>query len=226
MALLMGVQSIDRAALLLLARMSDTLRTATSLVVSTRIESERVDKLGRIRTIYVRQQAALQRPNLLYIVTAGDVQPYGTWYDGAVLTVYTPENERFARAVLYSNDDAILHKLSHRYDLSAAVAPFLSSNPYAALRREIRTARVIGRAYADDQPCTLLAFTGAHVDWQLWITADDNPLPARMATIFKQRPGKPRMVIEFVRWDLGLQLARPMFEFRPPPGTQAATFAL
>lgn len=224
-ALSLAVQSIDRDALALVAKMSAALRSATSIVVSTRIEREEVNRAGQVRTVYVRQQAALQRPNLLYIVTAGDVPPYGTWYDGTVLTGYAPEKQRFARVVLNENDDAILRRLTRQYDLSAPVAPFLSSDPYKALRREITTARIVGRAYADDQPCTLLAFTGTHIDWQLWITADDTPLPARMAAIFKHRPGKPRVVIEFVRWDLDLPLAHPMFEFRPPPGAQAATFS-
>ena len=224
--LLLGSQRVDPAAIAVLKHMSATLSTATSLVVSTRVEREQVDKSGRIRNVYVRQQAAVQRPNLLYIVTAGDIQPYGTWYDGIVLSVYLPEKQRFARTVLSENNDAVLRRLSDRYDLSAPVAPFLASNPYRVLGREIESARIVGRAYADDQPCTLLAFTGKHIDWQLWVTADDSPLPARMAAIFKHRPGKPRLVIEFIRWDLDLPLARPMFEFRPPPGAQAATFAL
>jgi hypothetical protein len=224
--LLLGLQRVDPAAMTLLSHMSATLSSARSLVVSTRVEREQVDRFGRIRNVYIRQQAAVQRPNLLYIATAGDVQPYGTWYDGVVLSVYEPAKQRFARTVLSEDDDAVLRKLSDRYDLSAPIAPFLASNPYRVLRREIETARIVGRAYADDEPCTLLAFTGKHIDWQLWVTADDTRLPARMAAIFKHRPGKPRLVIEFVRWDLDLPLARPMFEFRPPPGAQAATFAL
>jgi hypothetical protein len=220
----LAASQIDPSAMTLLARMSSTLSEAESLVVTARIEREERGSDGQMLNFYSTTQAALKRPNRLYTATAGDVQPYATWYDGAVLTVYMPLSKTYGRTLVAENNDSLLKRLSGHFEMSSPLAPFLSSNPYAQLRRQIRTAKVIQDVQAGDVLCRQIAFTGRDVDWQLWITIDDDtPLPARMAAIFKHRPGKPRVVVEFERWDLDVTLTPSTFRFDPPTGANAAT---
>lgn len=226
-ALLLAVSHPDPRAMSLLARMSATLSHAKSLVVTAHIEREARDDAGQMLDFYSTTQIALQRPNRLYAATAGDVQAYATWYDGTVLTIYKPQDKTYGRVIFSANDDALLKRLSGRFSMSSPLIPFLASNPYERLRREIRTARVIGDVQAGDVLCRQLAFTGRDIDWQIWITIDDDTaLPARIAAIFKHRPGKPRVVVEFDRWDLDVDLAPSTFRFAPPIGANAATFAM
>lgn len=215
---------LDPGAMALLAHMSATLSNAKSLVVTARIEREQLGADGQMLNYYVTTRAAMRRPNLFYTATAGDVQPYATWYDGTVLTVYLPRRKTVDRFVIDGNDDALMTRLSRHYDISSPLAPFLAANPYAALRRQIVSARIVGDVQAGDILCKQLAFVGKDIDWQLWVTIDDdNPLPARVAVLFKHRPGKPRVVVEFVRWDLDVPLSPQSFRFRPPAGVRAQT---
>lgn len=220
----LAASQIDPGAMTLLARMSATLSQAKSLVVTARIEREELGADGQMLNFYSTTQAALKRPNHLYTATAGDVQPYATWYDGAVLTVYMPQSKTYGRTLVAENDDTLLHRLSGHFEMSSPLAPFLSSNPLSELRRQIRAARVVEDVEAGDVLCRHIAFTGRDVDWQLWITIDDDlPLPARMAAVFKHRPGKPRVVVEFERWDLDVALTPATFRFEPPIGASAET---
>ncbi len=218
-------QHIDPRAVALLERMSGTLSRATSIVVTAHIEREQMDANGQILNSYVTTMAAMKRPNLLYTATVGDGRPYATWYDGSLLTVYMPSRKTYDQLFYAGDDDVVLRKISRLRKGYSPMTPFLSSNPYASLRHEIRGARIIGDVYAGDILCRQIAFTGTHMDWQIWITLDDEPLPARMAVLFKHRPGHPRVVIEFERWDLDLLLDPSTFYFKRPPHARPASYA-
>lgn len=227
-SVLLAVSSshIDPRAIALLERMSGTLSRATSIVVSAHIEREQMDSSGQMLNSYVTTIAAMRRPNMLYTATVGDGRPYATWYDGSLLTVYMPARKKYDQVVYAGDDDVVLRKISRLRTGYSPMAPFLSSNPYASLRHEIRGARVIADVYAGDVRCRQIAFTGPHMDWQIWITLDDEPLPARMAVVFKHRPGNPRLVIEFDRWDFDVLLDPSTFYFKRPPHARRASFAL
>ncbi|HET6894677.1 MAG TPA: DUF2092 domain-containing protein [Candidatus Baltobacteraceae bacterium] len=226
-SVLLAVSSphIDPRAIALLERMSGTLSRAVSIVVTAHIEREHIDANGQILNSYVTTMAAMRRPNMLYTATVGDGRPYATWYDGSLLTVYIPARKTFDQLFYAGDDDVVLRKISRLRMGYSPMTPFLNSDPYASLRHEIRGARVIADVYAGDVLCRQIAFTGPHMDWQIWITLDDEPLPARMAVVFKRRPGNPRLVVEFQRWDLDLLLDQSTFYFKRPPHARRASFA-
>lgn len=121
-------------------------------------------------------------------------------------------------------DDALIGPLYGQLHFPSLLAEFLESNPHSKFLDEVNTARVIGTVRAGDALCEQLAFTGRDIDWQLWVTTgDENPLPARIAVIFKNKPGRPRAVIEFMRWDLNRRLSPAVFKFKPPAGTSAVS---
>lgn len=219
------LQQVDPHAVALLERMCRTLSSSSSIVVTARIEREQLDQSGQMLNSYVTTMAAVKRPNLVYTATVGDGRPYATWYDGALLTVYVPSRNAFDQTAYTGDQDLVLRKVSRLRDGDSPVAPFLSADPYGWLGREIAGARIIGDVLAGDMHFRQIAFTGADIDWQLWITLDDDPLPARMAVLFKHRPGKPRLVVEFQRWDLGLDLDSSTFYFKPPPDARPASYA-
>lgn len=225
-ALLLGMGHIDPNAMALLARMSETLRSSRSLVVTVHVERERFVHDQLINS-YSVTQAALRRPNRLFTATAGDEPPFATWYDGAVFTVYNPVGDVYEQVVTSKTDDAVLSYLSARFISTSPLLPFLASNPYAVLTRGIQSARVVADVQAGDVACRQIALTGKDVDRQVWITVDDPfHLPARMAEVFKRLPGRPRIVVEFQRWDLDLSLEPGTFRFSPPEGATATNLVL
>jgi hypothetical protein len=227
LALIIGAGQIDPNAMALLARMSETLSTSRSLVVTARVEREQIDARNHILNFYTTTQAALLRPNRLYTATAGDLHPFGTWYDGAVLTVYEPDRKMYGQVMLSESTDALLQTLAQRFSTTSPLAPFLASNPYAQFSRGVQSARIIADVRTGDSLCRQIALTGADVDRQIWITIDDDlTLPARMAVVFKKVPGRPRMVVEFARWDLDVSLVPSTFRFRPPEGATESSFVL
>lgn len=216
-SLLLTVAShVNADAMTLLARMSSTLAESKTIMVAARIQREQVDQAGQTLDSYVTMQVVLKRPNRLYTATAGDVRPYETWYDGNVLTVYFPGRGRPLQGTYRSDGEVLLHARARPAQAFSELAPFLVSNPYAYLKRQIKSARVIGRVFVGDAWSYHLAFRGTHIDWQLWVTADDAALPTRFAVIFKDRPHQPRIVVEFIRWDLDAPMEPSLFRFHRP----------
>jgi hypothetical protein len=65
-----------------------------------------------------------------------------------------------------------------------------------------------------------LAFRGAEVDWQLWVTSGDRPLPVRYVITTKTIPGGPQYTLQLTNWNVTPQADPARFVFTPPSGAR------
>jgi hypothetical protein len=61
-----------------------------------------------------------------------------------------------------------------------------------------------------------LAFRGKEVDWQLWVTDGEKPLPLKYVITSKWVAASPEYSIEFKNWNTAPSLEDSAFVFTPP----------
>ena len=76
-------------------------------------------------------------------------------------------------------------------------AEILYKNAVERMLKITTSGFVVGRALFKLHECTHLAFSGAEVDWQIWIEDRDKPLPRKLVTLkhrnrFKGSRSSPR----------------------------------
>jgi hypothetical protein len=73
-------------------------------------------------------------------------------------------------------------------------------------------------------PCDHIAARTETVDFQLWISQGDKPLPQRIVLTYKDEPGEPQFRGQFLEWNLKPDVSDSVFAFTPPPGVERIRF--
>ena len=80
--------------------------------------------------------------------------------------------------------------------------------------------RHLGMTFIDGIEVHQLAFRGTDVDWQLWATANDKPLPLRYVITTKALAGAPQYTLQLRNWNTAPHIDAARFTFVPPPGAK------
>lgn len=103
--------------------------------------------------------------------------------------------------------------------LDAPGADLLASDPYAVLTDGVTEGTVIGSAFVGGVECDHLAFRTDVVDWQIWISKGDKPLPRKYVITTKWVTGAPEYSLRLSNWKTdGIDAAQ--FVFSPPAGAK------
>jgi hypothetical protein len=77
------------------------------------------------------------------------------------------------------------------------------------------TGSVVGTAYVGGVECDHLAFRTDVVDWQIWITRGDKPMPLKYVITTKWVTGAPQYTLRLNNWSTA-KVDTKLFSFAPP----------
>ena len=222
---LLAQDKIDPAAVASLKRMSDTLAGAKSLTFRSKAVFELPANTGQFITMFSSGEIALRRPDKLHASLGGDAPPFDFYYDGSTVTAFAPATDVYSTKPAPPTLDAMLTGMQQETGIKFATAPLLYSDPYSVLTKGLFSAVVVGPAKVEDTTCEHLAFRSPGVNWEIWLEPDSRALPRRIAVTFTDRPGLPRTLVEFSRWNLHPWfLCDSKFEFRKPASARELPF--
>ena len=108
----------------------------------------------------------------------------------------------------------------------------LRKDAYGAIIEGVTQLSLAGRETIDGKECDRLSFKQDEFDWEMWITAGDQPTVIRvltdmsksMAAMRSDMPGmkSAKMTVEnhFENWSTGAELPKDAFRFTPPEGAK------
>lgn len=114
-----------------------------------------------------------------------------------------------------SSVEEALEELRASTGLDAPGADLLAGDPYAILTDGVTQGDVVGSAFVGGVECDHLAFRTDMVDWQIWISKGDMPLPLKYVITTKWVTGAPEYSLRLGNWKTeGAEAAE--FAFTPP----------
>ena len=145
-------------------------------------------------------------------------------FDGKEITVVTPSRNVYAQVAKPGTiDDAMVFFVR---DLGMRL-PFamllLNTAPQEFARRTL-SAEVIEKTQVLGTPAFHVAGRTATVDFQIWVSDSDKPLPLRLVLTYRQSPGQPQFRAQFLDWNVNPQLTDTTFAITPPAGAQKIPF--
>lgn len=160
----------------------------------------------------------VQRPGRLQAVRRGAAGEARIVLDGAHLWLFGQEPNAYVRIPAAS----IAAAIDAVRDLGADTpgADLLAPNPFAPETSDIVRGVHIGMTSIDGAEVHHLAFRGAQVDWQLWVTSGDRPLPLRYVVTAKTVAGMPQYTLQLRNWNLAPPGDAAQFAFTPPAGAR------
>ncbi len=217
-------KGIDPKALAYLQQMSNTLSSAPALTCTSNSISQVPAVTGQFLTFFSTTELALKRPDKLRAHVAGEAPHFDFYYDGSVAAASAPGTNVYSISKAPPTIDAMLSGLEKETGIRLITAPLFFSNPYAVLTKGLTSAVVVGPVTVRGTPCIHLAFRSPGVDWEIWIASGTRAVPLRMAVTFTDRPGAPRSVAEFSKWNLHPLLGNNRFVFHKPAGAKEIPF--
>lgn len=74
--------------------------------------------------------------------------------------------------------------------------------------RRTQSIELIEKTQVLGTPSFHLAGRTATVDYQIWISDSDKPLPLRLVLTYRQSPGQPQFRAQFLDWNINPQIDR------------------
>jgi hypothetical protein len=62
------------------------------------------------------------------------------------------------------------------------------------------------------------------VDYQIWISKGEQPLPQRLVITYREADGQPQFWARFVKWDINPELGDSLFFYGPGEGAEEIPF--
>jgi hypothetical protein len=105
------------------------------------------------------------------------------------------------------------------------LADLTFADPYKCLVENVRRGQYVGTGYVFGTKCHHLAFRQPNVDWQIWVTDGEKPLPRKVVITFKDSPAHPQFTAFVSDWDLSARADDAAFTLKPPADAKKVEFA-
>ncbi len=160
----------------------------------------------------------VQRPNRLHAVRQGAAGTAEMVLDGQNITLSGRGANAYLRLPAANIEAALVALQRLGFDMPAA--DLLADQPLGGAATDTTSGVHVGMTFIGGAEVHQLAFRGAEVDWQLWVTAGDRPLPVRYVITSKTVAGGPQYTLELRNWNSAAPADPARFVYAPPPGAR------
>jgi len=212
-----AASAVDPAAIQALKDMGAFLQTLKRFRVSTELTGERVLADGQKLQHTAEASMDVERPNKLRAFMHSARSERQLFYDGKTVTLYTPAQKYYSTVEFSGTIGELIGRLEEKFGVQVPMSDlFLWGTPAAPLDK-IESAMNAGQDFIDDDLCDHYAFRQAKVDWQIWITTGNKPLPRKVVITNRSDEARPQSV-SFIDWNLKPNFKDSVFKFTPSKG--------
>jgi hypothetical protein len=208
----LGVRvELEPQAIELLKAMSHRLATAHTMTFTAVATYESAARTGEPLAYTTISEVAVQRPNMLRVITPGDGPPSEFVYDGRTMVAFSPQANLVAIAEAPPTIDAMLKAA---YQEAALYFPFtdvIVADPYGDIAEGLKLAFVVGQSLVVGGTTTdIIVLATDSLQAQVWIGAEDR-LPRMIRATFFGDPAHYRHSVAFSNWHLNGLIPRDHF---------------
>ena len=211
---------IDPAADKILSAMTNNLKTLPTIRADYDSDQEIVTLEGQKIQYSASGSISLDRNKGFRATRRGPYADVEITFDGKTISLYGKAMNvyaQFERSGL--NIDQANEEFRETTGLDAPGADLLASDPYAVLTQGVTEGAIVGSAFVAGVECDHLAFRTDAVDWQIWISKGDRPLPLKYVITSKWVTGAPEYTLLLRNWATdGVDIGQ--FFFSPPAGAK------
>jgi hypothetical protein len=217
--------AIEPAALQILQATSRQLTGAKSLTFTAVTTYEAFARTGQPLYYTTQSSVLVQHPDKLRVLTPGDGPASDFYYDGKVMTAYSPREQLFATTAAPPTMEAMLKTADDQASITFPFSPLLAPDPYKNLTNGLTSAFVVGQSHVVGDTITdIVAFTNRNVQAEVWIGIDDG-LPRMLRAVYRNDPHRLRYQMEFRDWRRNVDLAPAAFVFTNTSDAHVMQFA-
>ncbi|WP_028454967.1 DUF2092 domain-containing protein [Chitinilyticum litopenaei] len=147
----------------------------------------------------------------------GDRLSRNIYFDGKQLTLYAPATRYYASTPLPGNTAAMLETAEEKLGIEIPLADLFLFGKSQAQLDAIKSAVYVGASTVNGQRCDHLAFREDTIDWQLWVSRGERPLPCKLVVTSTDQSEQPEYSVTY-RWNTKAKARAGDFRFQPAKG--------
>uniref|UniRef100_A0A0H3WTP4 DUF2092 domain-containing protein n=2 Tax=Pandoraea faecigallinarum TaxID=656179 RepID=A0A0H3WTP4_9BURK len=211
--------NVDPDAVQALHTMGSYLQSLQRFRVMTDLTGERVLADGQKLQHNARATLEIDRPNRLRAVMKSARTEREIFFNGKVATLFSPQQKYYASVPFEGTVGQLVEALRARYGVELPLADLFMWGTPEARNQTFDSAMFAGQDYVGNDLCDHYAFRQPGIDWQIWITGDDKPLPRKIVVTRTDDDARPQSV-SLLSWQPGFSVKPSTFDFRPPEGAK------
>lgn len=216
---------MDEKANALLKSMSDFIGKAQTLSFRTRTFFDVVRESGIQIKVGRANQVRLKRPDKLQLHSVSeDGQATTAWFDGSKMTIWTRHANEVSQLEFSGTTDKLIDELVEKHKAVLPTADLLFSDVAAKFKENMISSEYLGLRTVGGVKCHHLSFESTGADWQIWIRADQTPLPCRFVINYVEIKGEPGYMAQFENWSVGGEMDDSLFTAAVPDEVKKVKF--
>jgi hypothetical protein len=200
--------------------MGEYLRSLSQFEVTAAVSRDTVLDSGQKIEIASKNTLLVVGHDRLYALSDGDINTREFFYNGKKLTQYSPYLNYYTTVDAPKTIQETLHLVEQHYGIQVPMEDMFLFGSDQAQIDALQSALYIGPSTVNGQLCDHLAFRQPGVDWQLWITRAEKPLPCKLVITTTDDPSFPQYSAVY-RWNLKPVIKPSAFTFTPQKGDVA-----
>ena len=211
---------VDPGTIAALKMMGNHMQTLRRFRVTTDLTGERVLADGQKLQHMASAELDVMRPNKLRARMSSSRSSREVFYDGKSLVLFTPAQHYYSKVEFSGTLGELVQGMQDRYGLEMPLSDLFVWGTPAAPLDNIESAMNAGQDFVGADLCDHYAIRQGSIDWQIWITVGDKPLPRKLVITNRNDEARPQSV-SLIEWTLKPNFADSAFTFTPPKGAKA-----
>jgi hypothetical protein len=209
--------AIDPASIQALRDMGAHLQALKRFGVSVQLTGERVLADGQKLQHAAMADLDVARPDKIRVLMSSVRSERELIYDGKTLTLYTPAQKYYSKTEFTDTIEGLIERLAAKYGIEFPLAELFRWGTPAAPLEKIESAMNGGQDLIGKDLCDHYAFRQGNIDWQIWISTGNKPLPRKIVITSRVDEARPQSV-SLIEWNLKPSFQNVTFNFTPPKG--------
>lgn len=218
-----GQNPVDPASVQALKDMGAYLRSMKRYSIATELTGERVLADGQKLQHAAAAELDVVPPHHLHARIHNARSQREIYYDGKTVTLYASQQKYYSSVEFSDPLSVLVAKLEERYGVEIPLYDLFTWGTPAAALDKIESAMNAGQDFIGDELCDHYAFRQGDIDWQIWISVGDKPLPRKLVITNRADEARPQSVT-LIDWNLKPAFKDAVFTFTPPKGSTAVEF--
>jgi len=207
--------AVDASTIEALKNMGAYLQTLHRFQVKSEVSRETVLADGQKLQYSASAQVDIQRPNRARVLISSARAEREMIYDGKTVTLYTPALKYYSSTETADTIRGMQKQLEEKYGVAFPLVDlFVWGTPEAPLDK-IESAMNAGQDIIGQELCDHYVFRQGTLDWQIWVSAGDRPLPRKLVITRRDDEARPQSV-SLLTWNLKPTFKDSIFKFTPP----------
>ncbi len=212
-------------AMAIIKRMAEFLAAAPALRVTVRAGYDVVQESGQKVEFGQLVTYTLRRPDRFRVDGQSSSGEKGfILFDGNEITAMGADAKVYAATSKPGAIQEAVPYMVSTLELNVPLALLFVGTVGPDMLEGVESAYYVETNFLMGLPCDHIAARTETVDFQLWISQGDRPLPQRIVLTYKDEPGEPQFWGQFMDWSFNPDVSDSVFAFTPPSGVERIRF--